>query len=78
MDFGSLPPGLVLAVDRVCDRFEAAWQGGVRPLIEDFLDEVEDGLQAALLRELLAIELDYRGRLGESPEPGPRATGSGR
>jgi serine/threonine protein kinase len=56
-------------VDQVCDRFEAAWQVGARPRIEDFLDGVDESLQPDLLRELLAIELDFRGRLGESPEP---------
>src|SRR6516165_10902127 len=56
-------------VDEACDRFEAAWRAGDRPRIEDFLGGLTDSRRPALLRYLLAVELDYRGGLGESPEP---------
>ncbi len=55
-------------VDEICDRFEAAWCAGDRPRIEDFLDGATHLSRRTLLRHLLAVEFDYRGRLGESPE----------
>ncbi len=56
-------------VDEACDRFEAAWRAGDRPLIEDFLCGTTDSDHPELLRHLLDLELDYRGGLGESPGP---------
>ena len=56
-------------VDEACDRFEAAWRAGDRPLIEDFLGGTTDSDRPVLLRHLLDLELDYRGGLGESPGP---------
>src|SRR5262249_58116259 len=55
-------------VDAACDRFEAAWRAGDRPRIEDFLGGTTDSRRPALLRHLLALELDYRGGLEASPE----------
>jgi tetratricopeptide (TPR) repeat protein/tRNA A-37 threonylcarbamoyl transferase component Bud32 len=61
---------LAAAVDRACDRFEAAWGGaGARPRIEDYLGAVEPSAQALLFRELLASELERRAALGEHPGP---------
>jgi WD40 repeat protein len=57
-------------VDRVCSRFEAAWQAGQRPRIEEYLDDATEPSRTALLRELLASELEWRRRRGEWPEPG--------
>lgn len=58
-------------VDRVCDRFEAAWQAafstGLRPRIEDFLHDLRHPEHAVLVRELLWLELGYRRRSGEAP-----------
>jgi WD40 repeat protein/predicted Ser/Thr protein kinase len=56
-------------VDEACDRFEAAWKAGRRPAIEDFLGDVTDPGYEARLRYLVAVELDYRGGLGEVPRP---------
>jgi hypothetical protein len=69
MDFGSLPPELVLAVDRACDDFEAAWGAGAAPRIEDYLGRVPDRARPALLAALLATELERRRGRGERPEP---------
>src|SRR6516165_9073605 len=69
MDFGSLPAALVHAVDRACDEFEAAWSAGAQPRIEDYLGRVPDPAGAALLRSLLATELELRRGRGERPEP---------
>ena len=66
----SLPsPSLEGLIDRACDRFEAAWKAGRRPSIEEFLGEVAGPERQALLRELLALDLAYRGRGGEPPTP---------
>ncbi len=56
-------------VDDACDRFEAAWRAGDRPLIEDYLGATTDSDRPVLLRHLLDLELDYRGGHGESPGP---------
>jgi predicted Ser/Thr protein kinase len=73
-----------LYVEHVCGRFEDAWkgwQGGVRPVLEDWLGEVETAavrrgrfrsrrratVRAVLLVELLRLELHYRRRAGERP-----------
>jgi formylglycine-generating enzyme required for sulfatase activity/serine/threonine protein kinase len=55
-------PSLVKArqVDQVCNRFESAWKAGHRPRIEDVLADVPAAEQPDLLRELLAIELQFR------------------
>jgi hypothetical protein len=54
-------------IDEVCDRFEAAWQLGTSPRIEDY--SVEAGLAArpALPGELVALERELRRRRGGRP-----------
>ncbi|WP_152049730.1 serine/threonine-protein kinase [Tautonia marina] len=54
-------------IDERCDRFEAAWMRGDRPRIEDYLTDVPESDRSGLIRELLAVELAYRRRFGESP-----------
>ena len=54
-------------IDRFCDDFEGAWAAGQRPPLEAFLERIGDSGRPQLLRELLAIEIHYRRRLGESP-----------
>jgi serine/threonine-protein kinase len=58
-------------IDAVCGRFEAAWKaaetGGARPAIEAFLEGQAQPERAALLRELLALELEYRVASGDTP-----------
>ncbi len=56
-------------VDRLCDRFERAWQSGRRPHLEHYLLRAAQPVTSELLRELLALELDYRSRCGEKPAP---------
>ncbi len=55
-------------IDRVCERFEDAWQSGKRPQLEDYLNEVDELERAHLMRELVALDIDYRVQLGEKPE----------
>jgi serine/threonine protein kinase len=54
-------------VDQVCDRFEAAWQAGQQPHIEDYVGQPPEPERTILLRELLKLEAAYRRRTGEEP-----------
>jgi WD40 repeat protein len=54
-----LPLPLARHLDQICDQFEAAWNAGQRPHIEEFLKETSDPERAVLLRELLALDLDH-------------------
>jgi WD40 repeat protein len=68
----TLPPEAVDRIDAVCDRFEAAWKAaaaGEAPRIEDYLDAVPEGERAALLQELVLLDVHYRARRGERPRP---------
>jgi serine/threonine protein kinase len=69
-DRTALPVEALDRIDRACDRFEAAWEQGGRPRVEDYLDELDAADRPALFRDLLAAELDARRRRGERPEPG--------
>ena len=68
------PPGpvpllpLVLRLERLCDRFEAAWGAGSGPRIEDYLAEVDGAARPEFLRELLRLELALRRAGGERPD----------
>jgi hypothetical protein len=67
----SLPLSAELRIDAVCGRFEEEWKavasGGPRPAIEAYLVAAAQSERAALLRELLALELHYRKQWGERP-----------
>jgi tetratricopeptide (TPR) repeat protein len=71
-----LSPFEAARVDDICDQFEAAWKGGRRPRIEDFLgadtepekEPAPAPERSALLRELIALDVAYRRRSGEVPE----------
>src|SRR4051812_34128228 len=65
-----LPLEVLDWVDRACDQFEAAWEGGGRPQIEDYLGAVAVEYRPSLVRDLLAAEIEARRRRGEWPEPG--------
>jgi serine/threonine-protein kinase len=69
LDRELLPPSLMGRVDEVCDRFEAAWKAGERPNIEECLGDVTGPARSILLLELIALEVDYRRRQGEAPQP---------
>jgi serine/threonine protein kinase len=68
-DFGELPPLQARRVDAACRCFEADWRAGRAPQIEQYLGGVEGLERAALLRELLALELELRRDRGERPDP---------
>jgi serine/threonine protein kinase/Tfp pilus assembly protein PilF len=65
----SLTSSIITHVDDACDRFEMAWQAGLRPRIEDYLGKTLDPERAILLQGLLVLELVYRRHLGEQPTP---------
>jgi hypothetical protein len=52
-------------IDKVCDRFEQAWNQGQRPRIEDFLGELPEPDRPALLRELILLDVEQRRQGGE-------------
>ena len=58
---------LLRNLDRVCDRFEAAWCAGLNPLIEDYIEGVMEPLRSRLLRELVALEVSYLRQSGQTP-----------
>jgi hypothetical protein len=64
---GSLPLSREERVDRVCDAFERQWKMGQQPRIEDYLDRAAEGDRPRLLRELLALEWQFRAAAGEHP-----------
>lgn len=53
-------------VDALCDRFESQLVAGEEPEIEQFLAEVDESVATHVLRELLALELAYRAKTGET------------
>ena len=64
---GGRPPRLSERVDEACDRFEAASRAGRAPQIEDYLPQADELDRAALMAELVALELELRRRRGERP-----------
>jgi eukaryotic-like serine/threonine-protein kinase len=57
-------------VDLACDEFEAAWKTGERPIIEKWLAADQPRHERlTLLGELLSIELFWRTKSGERPDP---------
>ena len=68
-----LPLSMVVQIDQICDRFEAAWHsvapGGPGPQIDDYLGDTPEPERGVVLRHLVALDLDYRRRHGETPLP---------
>src|SRR5262245_54374903 len=54
------------AMEVAIDRFERSWQAGDRPSIRDYCP-ADGATPAALVAELVQIDLEYRYRLGERP-----------
>src|SRR5262249_61905698 len=69
IDEDSWPPSLALHVERVCKGFEEAWQAGRRPQIPPYLASTPEPGRSVLLRELLALDLEYRRGQGEGVTP---------
>lgn len=62
-----VPQAMIEHADRVCDRFEAAWQAGGQPRIEDYLEDRRQAEEGVLFEHLLLLDLDYRHRRGATP-----------
>src|SRR5262245_53701414 len=52
------------SISGILERFESAWQGGGRPVIEDYLPS-DAALRDAVLSELALVDLERRLRAGE-------------
>src|SRR3954449_12883203 len=66
-DPGLLSVSAERRVDDACLRFEAALREGGRPRIAEYLGNAAGSERAALLRELLLLDLEYRRKQGETP-----------
>lgn len=55
-----------LLIDEICDRFELAWQSGESPSIDRWMGDCDASLGAELFESLLAIDRDYRAKMGTS------------
>jgi formylglycine-generating enzyme required for sulfatase activity len=66
---GSLPASALSRLNDLCWRFEDAWKAGREPRIEEYLEGASGPERAALLRELLLLELAYRRGRHETPIP---------
>ena len=57
--FDAFTPTLMCLINDRCNRFEAVWQAGGRPEIEDFLTGINPDARGVVLAELRAIEAEY-------------------
>jgi serine/threonine protein kinase/lipopolysaccharide biosynthesis regulator YciM len=64
-----LPGELLRHAEQLCRQFEAAWQAGRWPAIEDYLKGLPEPERTALMYELIQVESEYRRRAGEEAEP---------
>ena len=55
----ALPIDVRQAIDACCDRFEQAWLAGETPRLGDYVGDVPASAAPFLLRELIAIEMEY-------------------
>ena len=60
------PLSVLERIDEVCTHFEQRWQSGTTPDLRDFLEGTGPE-RAALFRELVKVELEYRLKRGEQP-----------
>lgn len=63
----SLPVELLCRINARCDAYEAACHNGHAANVTDFLEGFHGAERARLLRELVAIELDYSRQHGQTP-----------
>ena len=66
-DKASLSVDVLERIDRICVEFESAWKADQPPRVEQYLGETGGAERSRLLRELLLLDLDYRGRRYERP-----------
>jgi WD40 repeat protein len=58
-----------LHLEGLCARFERAWQDGIPPRIEDYTANVSAVDLPVLLRRLVHLDVGYRWRRGDRPQP---------
>jgi WD40 repeat protein/tRNA A-37 threonylcarbamoyl transferase component Bud32 len=63
----ALTPTLVRQLDEACNRFEAGWREGSRPVLADGLAGAGAELYPVLLTELVLLDAYYRRQAGEQP-----------
>src|SRR5262245_57646375 len=54
----TVPLDLAILIDSLCTRFEEAWRAGQEPKVEGFLERVDRSVVPAVLRELVALEIE--------------------
>src|SRR5262245_55685842 len=69
----ALPVEQALLLEEACDAFEAKWRAHGRPDIGAAVVELPEAVRQAAVRELVALDLYYRRKAGESPTPGDYA-----
>ena len=62
----NFPTGLADRLDPVCDRFEDAWLAGGSPRLEDFLLEVAEDQEGAIVGHCLDFRLGSRYSAGKT------------
>ena len=60
-----LPVSQEQEIDRLCSQFEQAWRDSQQPRIEEYQEKVASPARGALLKELIAAEVDLRREVGE-------------
>src|SRR4051812_7474346 len=63
-DLSHLTPGQYTELEQHVGRFEAAWNSGAKPDIDDFLPQ-EPVLRQVVLVELVHVDLELRSKVGE-------------
>ena len=61
-------------IDPFCEQFEDALRCDDSPRIEEFLERWADGGRERLFEALLDLELEYKVRRGEVPDPSQYST----
>ena len=54
-------------VDALCDEFESDWKSGNRPSLTAYLQRTQPVHQSKLVKELIALDINYRRLQGETP-----------
>ena len=55
-----------MRLNTACQRFEAAWKAGLAPRIEGHLSPATGAERAALLKELIRVDVSYRRARGQT------------
>lgn len=61
---GDCSEAQLLRINRLCNEFEAGWKSGRQPAVESVLQGIAEEDRAAVIPELLALEIEYRRRHG--------------